>query len=82
MLIKSNNRYIINPCIDDLLNSLKTGVIQLNNKNEITYISKGITTLAGLPAATEKEGISFVTTDPAPIIEQSPILTPGSMIDL
>ena len=30
-----------------LLNSLKTGVIQLNNKNEITYISKGITTLLG-----------------------------------
>ena len=47
MLIKSNNRYILNPYIDDLLNSLKTGVIQLNNKNEITYISKGITTLLG-----------------------------------
>ena len=34
-------------------------------------------TLAGTPAANESEGISLVTTLPAPITQLSPIVTPG-----
>ena len=34
-------------------------------------------TLQGLPAAITPDGISLVTTLPAPITELSPILTPG-----
>ena len=36
--------------------------------------------LHGLPTATQLDGIFFVTTEPAPIIVSSPILTPGSTI--
>ena len=39
-----------------------------------------MTTLAGDPIATEKAGISFVTTLPAPMVQPFPILTPGRMI--
>jgi hypothetical protein len=35
-------------------------------------------TRAGLPKATTLDGISFVTTDPAPITEPSPILVLGN----
>ena len=34
-------------------------------------------TLQGFPTATTSAGISFVTTEPAPITALSPILTPG-----
>ena len=36
--------------------------------------------LAGLPAATQKGGISLVTIEPAPIILNSQILTTGNII--
>ena len=36
-------------------------------------------TLHGLPTATTSDGISFVTTDPAPMVTLSPIVTPGSI---
>ena len=35
---------------------------------------------AGFPATTQFLGISFVTTEPAPITELSPIVTPGKTI--
>ncbi len=38
-------------------------------------------TLAGEPAASEKGGISLVTTLPAPMIAPLPICTPGMMHD-
>jgi hypothetical protein len=34
-------------------------------------------TFAGLPTANEFSGISFVTTDPAPITQPLPIVIPG-----
>lgn len=37
-------------------------------------------TLQGFPTATTLDGISFVTTLPAPITVLSPIVTPGKMI--
>ena len=36
-------------------------------------------TLQGLPTAIELSGISFVTTEPAPMTQFSPIVTPGVM---
>ena len=36
----------------------------------------------GLPTATEKGGMSFVTTDPAPIVQPSPIVIPGRMMTI
>ena len=39
------------------------------------------TTRAGLPAAIEKAGTSFVTTEPAPMITRSPRVTPLRMMD-
>jgi hypothetical protein len=39
-----------------------------------------LTTLAGEPIATEKGGISLVTTLPAPMVQPFPILIPGMMI--
>ena len=38
--------------------------------------------LQGLPAANTSEGMSFVTTLPAPITVRSPILTPGQITAL
>ena len=35
----------------------------------------------GLPTAIEPEGIFFETTEPAPITQLSPMLTPGNTID-
>ena len=35
-------------------------------------------TLVGFPTAIEYEGTDFVTTDPAPIILYSPMVTPGN----
>ena len=43
-------------------------------------ISSFFTTLAGLPATTVHGGTSFVTTEPAPTIAPSPIVTPFSII--
>ena len=37
---------------------------------------------AGFPATTVFDGISLVTTDPAPTMTSSPILTPGKIIAL
>ena len=37
-------------------------------------------TFAGFPAAKQPAGISFVTTDPAPIIAPSPIVTPFNIV--
>lgn len=37
-------------------------------------------TRAGFPTATLSEGMSFVTTLPAPITQRSPMVTPGQMI--
>lgn len=39
-----------------------------------------LTTLAGLPTATDRAGTSLVTTEPAPIVLPSPIVTPGRMM--
>jgi hypothetical protein len=41
-----------------------------------------IMTLAGLPTATQKAGTLFVTTEPAPITELFPIVTPGKTTQL
>ena len=41
-----------------------------------------MTNLAGQPAQTSPSGIFFVTIEPAPIIELSPIVTSGSKIEL
>jgi len=38
--------------------------------------------LAGFPATIVQGGTSFVTTDPAPTIEPSPIVTPFKIIEL
>ncbi|KAI1502674.1 hypothetical protein F5X99DRAFT_378063 [Biscogniauxia marginata] len=40
----------------------------------------GLKTLAGLPHATMKGGISLVTTLPAPMVQPRPIVTPGRTI--
>ena len=39
-------------------------------------------TRQGLPTATTSSGISFVTTEPAPITECLPMLTPGTTVTL
>ena len=39
-------------------------------------------TLQGLPTATVFEGISLTTTEPAPMVTLSPIVTPGRMVTL
>ncbi|MDY2981366.1 MAG: hypothetical protein SOR81_07195 [Fusobacterium sp.] len=39
-------------------------------------------TLQGFPTAITPAGISFVTTEPAPIIELSPIVTPPKTVQL
>ena len=39
-------------------------------------------TLQGLPTATTLDGMSLVTTEPAPMVTLSPIVTPGSMVTL
>ena len=39
-------------------------------------------TLQGLPTATTLDGMSLVTTDPAPMVTLSPIVTPGRMVTL
>ena len=41
-----------------------------------------LTTFAGVPIATTLAGISFVTTEQAPITELSPIVTPGRIVTL
>ena len=46
------------------------------------YSSIDFKILAGFPATMTFSGTSFVTTDPAAIIELSPILTPGKMTQL
>ncbi|KAI0971069.1 hypothetical protein F4678DRAFT_91493 [Xylaria arbuscula] len=40
------------------------------------------TTRAGDPIATEKSGMSFVTTLPAPMVQPLPMVTPGMMVVL
>ena len=40
------------------------------------------TTLQGLPAAMQFEGISLTTTEPAPMVTLSPMVTPGRMVTL
>ena len=45
-----------------------------------TYIL--LIALQGFPTAIELEGISFTTTEPAPIETLSPIVTPGRMVTL
>ena len=44
------------------------------------FYSNFLITLAGLPTAIEKSGMSFVTTEPAPITQPLPIVTPGQII--
>ena len=39
-------------------------------------------TRQGLPTAIELAGISFVTTEPAPMVQLSPIVTPGNTVTL
>ena len=36
----------------------------------------------GFPTATEHDGISLTTTEPAPIVTLSPMVTPGKMVTL
>ena len=38
-------------------------------------------TFAGFPTANELSGMSFVTTDPAPITQPFPIVTPGQITE-
>jgi hypothetical protein len=42
----------------------------------------GLITRAGTPTATIPAGISLVTTEPAPITQLAPILTPGHTITI
>ena len=42
------------------------------------YLFIFLTTRQGLPTATTLEGMSFVTTEPAPMTVPSPIVTPGN----
>ena len=37
-------------------------------------------TLQGLPTAIESEGMSFTTTLPAPMMQRSPMITPGQIV--
>ena len=46
------------------------------------FVSIYLITLHGLPTVTTFDGISFVTTDPAPIVMLSPIVTPGRIVTL
>ena len=39
-------------------------------------------TLQGLPTAITFDGISLTTTDPAPMVTLSPIVTPGKIVTL
>ena len=48
--------------------------------NDIHHNS--LMTWQGLPTATTLDGISLVTTDPAPIVTLSPMVTPGRMVTL
>ena len=43
---------------------------------------KRLITLHGLPAAIQSEGMSWVTTLPAPITVRSPMVTPGQTVTL
>ena len=36
----------------------------------------------GFPTAIESSGISFVTTDPAPMVHRWPMVTPGRIVTL
>ena len=38
--------------------------------------------MAGFPATTNSSGTSFVTTEPAPTADPSPITTPGNIVQL
>lgn len=46
------------------------------------YVDKTFITLHGLPTATTSDGISLVTTEPAPMVTLSPIVTPGRIVTL
>ena len=46
---------------------------------EANYSSTFLMIRAGFPAATQLAGMSFVTTEPAPMTTLSPMVTPGRM---
>jgi len=50
------------------------------NLSIISFSNRYFMTLAGIPTAMAKLGMSFVTIAPAPIIAPSPILTPPIII--
>ena len=66
-------------------NNATTKRVLQNYFSVIIYLSPPsifLITRAGLPAANTPSGMSCVTTDPAPMVEPQPILTPGKTVTL
>ena len=64
--------------------SLALFVVDNGSKRQADYSKchRVFITLQGLPTAIEFEGISFVTTLPAPMVTLLPMVTPGRMVTL
>lgn len=63
-------------------NSLAMKRIKTEKNNEsVIHSSILLINLSGFPATMELSGTSLVTTLPAPTMEFSPIVTPGSIVD-
>ena len=55
-------------------------LFSLASRFDIVYWFNFLITFAGFPAAIEWSGISLVTTEPAPMTQPFPMVTPGQMI--
>lgn len=57
-------------------------ILVVKNDSRSFHLSSRFITRAGLPAAKVHSGMSFVTTDPAPITALSPIRVPPVIVTL
>lgn len=65
-----------------MLKRLSSGYRSLSLSTISSVVNFFFITLHGLPTAIEYGGIDLVTTEPAPIIDPRPIVTPGITVTL